>query len=180
MAEAALQLVPGSELSVETAWRIERFLSLEARLLDEERYEEWLALLSPDIRYRMPIPGNAYRKNRPGATSLGEGMIYDENWDRLRQRAMREETGMVWLNDPPTRHVRIITNIETFAAGEAGSYDVRSKFQLFRARRERDRVSHVGWREDVIRETESGLRIAARTVFLPERVITDKNLNMFF
>lgn len=70
--------------------------------------------------------------------------------------------------------------METFVGDESDTYDVRSKFMLFRARRDRDRVSHVGWREDVLPETPAGLRIASRTVYLPERVITDKNLNTFF
>ncbi len=181
MGNPALRDIPREEVPLDIAYRVERFLSLEARVLDEERYIDWLALLTEDVRYRMPIPRNTKRKNRSGTTSLGgDGLIYDETLPTLRQRALREDTGLVWLNDPPTHHVRLITNVETFVGDTPGTYDVRSKFMLFRARRDRDRVSHVGWREDVIAETPAGLRIASCTVYLPERVITDKNLNTFF
>src|SRR5262245_13053265 len=37
---------------------IEEFLYAEAALLDERRFEEWLALLTDDIRYWMPMRRN--------------------------------------------------------------------------------------------------------------------------
>ncbi len=37
---------------------IEEFLYHEAELLDERRYEEWLDLLTEDVRYWMPIHRN--------------------------------------------------------------------------------------------------------------------------
>src|SRR2546427_8263582 len=38
--------------------KIESFLYWEAELLDERRYEEWLALLDQDVRYWMPMRRN--------------------------------------------------------------------------------------------------------------------------
>jgi 3-phenylpropionate/cinnamic acid dioxygenase small subunit len=168
------------EVPFEKSYAIDKFLIREARLLDEEKYQEWLALLTEDVRYRMPIPRNTQRNNRPGTSTLHDGAIYDEDFASLKQRVAREETGLVWLNDPPTRHVRLISNIETEATETPGVYKVRSKFTLLRNRRERDAVSHVGSREDLIRDTAEGFRIAERTIHLPERVVIDKNLNLFF
>jgi 3-phenylpropionate/cinnamic acid dioxygenase small subunit len=37
---------------------IAEFLYREAELLDERRYDDWLALLSDDIRYWMPMRRN--------------------------------------------------------------------------------------------------------------------------
>jgi 3-phenylpropionate/cinnamic acid dioxygenase small subunit len=37
---------------------VERFLSAEAELLDERRFDDWLALLHDDIHYWMPIARN--------------------------------------------------------------------------------------------------------------------------
>ena len=37
---------------------IEEFLYLEADLLDERRYEDWLALVADDVRYWMPMRRN--------------------------------------------------------------------------------------------------------------------------
>ncbi|MEW4983670.1 MAG: 3-phenylpropionate/cinnamic acid dioxygenase subunit beta [Cycloclasticus sp.] len=170
----------GKDTSMETAYRIERFLAAEARVLDEERYDDWLSMLDESITYKMPIPMNTYRRNRPGSSTICETMIYDESFEKLKQRAAREDTGMVWLNDPATRHIRTITNIESFCTDEEGVYDVRSKFTLLRSRRDKDHISHSGTRQDFVRDSEEGLKLISRMVFLPERVIVDKNLNMFF
>lgn len=170
----------GKETDINTAYQIERFLAAEARILDEERYDDWLACLDADISYQMPIPINTYRRNRPSNTSFSQTMIYDENFEKLKQRAAREDTGMVWLNDPMTHHIRTITNIESFCTDDSSVYDVRSKFTLLRARRNRDNVSHTGSRKDTLVKTSDGFKIKSRLVHLPERVIIDKNLNMFF
>jgi ethylbenzene dioxygenase beta subunit len=76
--------------------------------------------------------------------------------------------------------LRIITNVEVEATDTADEFLVRSKFMIFRGRRDKDIASHAGWREDILRQTPQGLRIARRTVHLIERVVMDKNLNMFF
>ena len=44
----------GQAASPEVVHEVQQFLFFEARLLDEERYEEWLGLMTPDIRYWMP------------------------------------------------------------------------------------------------------------------------------
>lgn len=176
-AAAAIEFRP---VPMELGYEIEQFLRFEARLLDEERYPDWLALFTEDARYVMPVPNNTYRRNRRGSTTLDDMAIYNEGLADLRQRAAREETGLVWLNDPPTRHVRLITNVEVEPTDDASAWRVHSKFMLFRARRERDLVSHVGARVDLIRRVGGVLRIAHRLIHLPERVILDKNLNTFF
>jgi ethylbenzene dioxygenase subunit beta len=179
MAEAA-QSLEFRPVPMALGYEIEQFLRFEARVLDEERYQDWLGLFTEDARYVMPVPNNTYRRNRRGATTLDDMAIYNEGLADLKQRAAREETGLVWLNDPPTRHVRLITNVEVEPTDDPATWRVYSKFMLFRARRERDLVSHVGSRVDLIRRVGEVLRIAHRTIHLPERVILDKNLNTFF
>ena len=39
---------------------VEQFLYREARLLDERRFREWLALLTDDVRYWMAGRSNSY------------------------------------------------------------------------------------------------------------------------
>ena len=167
-------------VDLETHYRIEHFLRYEARVLDEEDYQAWLGLLDPQVHYLMPVPRNTYARNRPGKSTLSDMAIYDECYDDLKQRARREETGLVWLNDPPTRHLRLVTNVEAYVGDQADRYHVYSKFILYRSRRERDIVYHFGRREDELVEVDGGFRLLSRVIHLPERVILDKNLNMFF
>ncbi len=48
---------------------LERFYHYEARLLDSRQYQQWLALLSPDIRYTMPARVNVQVDNRKRGSS---------------------------------------------------------------------------------------------------------------
>lgn len=180
MANAATAGAPLADLDLVTEHAIEKLLNHEARLLDEERLDDWLALFTEDARYVMPIPANTFRRNRPGKSTLTPMYIYNEGKADLAQRVTREKTGLVWLNDPPTRHVRVISNVEVLATHEADEYCVYSVITLHRARRDRDITTHTARREDRVRATADGYRIAARTVHLLERVILDKNLNTFF
>lgn len=183
MAESAQAQEASAEarlVDLDTHYRIEHFLRYEARVLDEENYQAWLGLLDPQVHYLMPVPRNTYARNRPGKSTLSDMAIYDENFEDLRQRARREETGLVWLNDPPTRHLRLVTNVEAYVGDEPGRYRVHSKFILYRSRRERDIVYHFGRREDELVEADGAFRLLRRVIHLPERVILDKNLNMFF
>jgi len=43
---------------------LERFYYLEARLLDSRQYQQWLALVSPDIQYTIPARTNVQVNNR--------------------------------------------------------------------------------------------------------------------
>ena len=43
---------------------VEDFLYYEADLLDERRYDEWLALLAEDVRYWMPMRRNVKLDDR--------------------------------------------------------------------------------------------------------------------
>ncbi len=180
MGNAELKLAPAAPVSFEQERAIGKFLLMEARVLDEERYPEWLDLLTEDIRYQIPVAISTYRRTRQGSTTLKPLFIIDDGFPGLKQRAAREATGLVWLNDPATRHLRIITNIEIEATDTPNEFLVRSKFMLFRGRRDKDIVSHAGSREDILRQTPQGLRIARRVIHLLERVVMDKNLNMFF
>ena len=61
----------GKPVDQQTHFEIERFLTREARLLDQERLHEWLALLAPDIRYQLPVQEVRYRNDtKPIGTDI--------------------------------------------------------------------------------------------------------------
>jgi len=66
MANAELKLAPVAPVSFDQEYAIGKFLSMEARVLDEERYPEWLELLTEDIRYQIPVAINTYRPRVQG------------------------------------------------------------------------------------------------------------------
>ena len=76
----------GTAVDQGTAWRLERQIYREARLLDEEAWDEWLALMCEDIHYWMPAVENRRRADRLAAWEPGRGAYFD---DTLRELAIR-------------------------------------------------------------------------------------------
>jgi 3-phenylpropionate/cinnamic acid dioxygenase small subunit len=107
----------------------ERFLTHEARLLDEARFDEWLALFTPDAWYW--VPSQPDQKNPRDTISL----IYDDR-RLLETRVRRLTSPRIYSQEPRSRTSRIIANVtmeDTAPDGRART--VRSKFQLLEYRR---------------------------------------------
>lgn len=166
---------------------IERFLYDEAWLLDSRRYEEWLGLFAEDLRYWMPTRRTVAKSAVNASTSVEEELVgedgiawFDETRVTLLARVMRLRGGIAWAEDPPSRTRRLITNIHVSEGEGEGEYAVRSYFLLHRSRHQSARETFVGAREDLIRRTDAGLRIARRKIVLDETVLPSPNLSVFF
>ncbi|MEL0083186.1 MAG: 3-phenylpropionate/cinnamic acid dioxygenase subunit beta [Gammaproteobacteria bacterium] len=169
----------GTPVDQQTHFEIERFLIREARLLDQERLHEWLTLLAADVRYQLPVQEVRYRDDtRPVGTGTGT-YIYDDDLALLTMRVQRMDTGLVWFENPRTSNRRLITNIDAEWSDKAGEVDVYSTFLTYRNRRQSDEAWLVGAREDRLRNTDQGWKLAKRLVLLDQRVVQDKNLHLF-
>lgn len=155
-------------------------LYFEARCLDEERYQDWLALLTDDVRYRMPVDGRRFRKDRSEPLPIGEGFSFDENLGRLRLRVKRLESGLVWAEDPRNHVRRAVTNVEIWQAAEKDEADVYSVVTLHRGRIDGDERRIVAGRKDVWRRIADAWKLARRDVELDHTIVPDTNLNTFF
>src|ERR1700736_2625978 len=153
---------------------VEQFLYREARLLDERRFHEWLDLFTDDVHYWMGARANRYPRiskaisilspNRyveDDKTRADELSIFDETKQTLNARVARLETGMAWAEDPPSRTRHMISNVEV--ASEAGhELTVYCNFIVYRSRAESEEDFYVGARQDLLRRTDGGLKIARR------------------
>jgi len=103
-----------------------RLLEREARLLDEARFEDWLALYAEECVVWVPAA------ERPGDPRREVTVFFDDR-QRLQDRIFRLRTGKAWSQVPPSRTVRLVSNVEVFRA--AGKLMVRSNLLLneFRA-----------------------------------------------
>ena len=168
-------------ISVELIREIEQFLYREARALDEERYEDWLEMLTADVHYWMPAVQARYRADRALRYDPKRMAHFDDNLDHLRQRVSRFLQPTAWSEDPPTRHCHIVSNIEVESGESAHEYRVHSVFTNVRSRNESDEDWIAGRRRDLLRRgSDETLRIARREVVLTQAVILSKNLNTFF
>ena len=180
MAEAARATQAKGPVDRDTHFDVERFLTREARLLDQERFHEWLEMLAPDVRYVLPVREVRYRSDqKPIGTGTGAN-IYDASWRDLELRVKRLDTGQVWFEDPGNYARRLITNIDAEWSENPDEVDVYSSFLVHRNRRQRDQSWFVGGREDRLRLVDGQWKLAYRLILIDQRVTLDKNLHLFF
>lgn len=159
---------------------IERFLRFEARLLDNERYREWHGLMAADLFYWLPLRSNRFRREKRPEIEPTNMAIFDETNAELDLRIQRLESGMTWTEDPPTRHVYAITNVEAFETDVAGEFEVHSVFTLYRNRSEHDDNMLMGRRRDILRQKGDSFEIARRLILIQQATLLTKNLSVFF
>lgn len=83
---------------------VEAFLFCEARLLDERRFEEWQALFTEDGYYWVPT--------QPGQTDpLAQVSIFYDDQDSMRTRIQRLRHPEIHIQSPPSRTVRVVSNV---------------------------------------------------------------------
>lgn len=164
---------------------VEDHYSLEGNLLDSREYEAWLDLLDEDISYFMPIRRNvkfgqqADREN----TLRGAGISwFDEGKWTLRKRVEQVLTGVHYAEEPLSRVSHLTTNILIVAIrGETGAreIDVSSRFLIYQNRVEYENYTFIGRRNDTLRESATGWKVAAREIILEQNVLLAKNLTIF-
>ena len=172
---------------------VEQFLFREARLLDERRFHDWLALFTDDIHYWMAGRTNRYPKISKAIKILdrdnyreddlpreNELAILDETLATLTGRVACMDTGMAWAEDPPSRTRHIVTNIEVEQGDTTGELNVFSNFLVYRNRAETEQDFYVGTRRDVLRRADGALKIARRRIILDQSVLLAKNVSIFF
>lgn len=158
---------------------LHEFLDEEAALLDQYRLEEWLDLLTEDLRYFMPVRTGTHRADGPGfAAHMGH---FDDTRASLALRVRRIlGTQSAWTEDPPSRVGRFVTGVRTFRTANENEFAVLSKLLLTRSRND---VADVGLisadRTDLIRRTPTGLRLAQRQVHVHQATLATPNLAIF-
>jgi 3-phenylpropionate/cinnamic acid dioxygenase small subunit len=157
--------------------QVEEFMVREAELLDNRRYREWLALLTDDVVYRMPVRVTA-------AHSLDNSVLrgmdhFDEDRYSLEKRIERFETEHAFTEDPPSRTRHFVTNLRT-RLGDDGELVAQTYVLVFRSRLDvREPSWLAGERTDVLRPAGDGLRLARREILIDESVLRTQNLAVF-
>lgn len=164
----------------ETYFEVQQFLFREARLLDACRYEEWLALMTDDIHYWMPVIQNTLGRGPPHRYSPSHLSFFDDDLRILKKRVAKLTNRTAWTENPPTRQCHVISNIELETTDVENELTVHSVFVHHRGMGERDEFTLAGRREDRLRRTDEGLRLARRRIVIDQHVLLARNLNVFF
>jgi 3-phenylpropionate/cinnamic acid dioxygenase small subunit len=163
---------PSTELALwyeTTTW-----LDREAELLDDGLFEEWLALLTDDVRYVVPVRLTRERGGGPDAHAGSPHFLDDLT--TLRMRIERLKTEFAWAEDPPSRTRRFVTNVRPRATEDG--IDVRSYLLLYRNRGEDSGAELIAAeRHDHLRRmTEGTLKLSQREVRLSQSTLGVRNL----
>ena len=165
----------------------EEFLYDEAELLDGRRFREWLATLADDLEYFMPMMFNV--KFGEHATHEKTRREKDMSWFNegkwtLTKRVEQILTGVHWAEEPLSRVCRMVSNVQVvgLAANAAGEDEanVTSRLLIYQNRCEHEEYVFVARRDDVLRRTAAGWKLARREITLHQNVLLAKNLTVFF
>jgi 3-phenylpropionate/cinnamic acid dioxygenase small subunit len=166
--------------------QIEEFLYHEAELLDERRYEDWLALLADDVRYWMPMRRNV-KFGELEREFTREGLDinwFDEGKETLTRRVQQILTGVHWAEEPLSRICHLVSNLQLLhvrpSVAEPAEVTVKCRFLIYRNRVETETDLPVGKREDVLRWGNGQWKIGQRKIVLDQNVLLAKNLTFFF
>jgi 3-phenylpropionate/trans-cinnamate dioxygenase beta subunit len=159
---------------------LEQALYREARLLDEEDFDGWLAMTTDDVVYRMPLRGRRFRKDRSAPHQVGGGFVFNDTKARLALRIGRLKSGFVWAEDPQNYVRRIVANIEITALATASEARVRSVITIHRNRMDSLTRTLTAGRDDIWREVGGEWLLAHREANLDHSTVPDSNLNVFF
>lgn len=156
-------------------FEVQSFLVHEAQLLDDGRLHDWLEMLAPDVRYRIPIRVTRERTAGRGFSQVGYHM--DEDRGMLQTRVERLDTEYAWAEDPPSRTRRLVTNIR--AAADGDRIAARSNLLMYRGRHG-DTVDQLiaAERHDTLIRADD-FRLAERVVYLDHTALRTHNLAIF-
>jgi 3-phenylpropionate/cinnamic acid dioxygenase small subunit len=164
-------------ISSELLKQIESFLYAEARLLEDNRFDLWLASFSEDVRYWMPV-----RQNIDASASdeslLDTFALFDDDKQSLELRILRVKTGEAHAEVPPSVTQRFITNVVAEPA-TGNSFKVYSNFMVYQERRGLHGITFYGRREDVLSCEDGGFKIMKRKIELAQTILP-ATISIFF
>jgi len=163
--------------SLEDAWSLQQFLFREARLLDQCRFRDWLAILSEEVRYVMPV--RELLDPRDKSISQDAFKIFDDDKASLEMRVYRYETGLAHAEAPPSVTHRMICNIEVVERLTESRFVVCSNFLISQERLRASVAEFRGCRRDIIERSEDGWCLAERRIDLAQSILPS-TISIFF
>lgn len=138
--------------------KVENFLYKEARLMDENRYLEWVELYADECLYWIPCNEEDYDPAKHVS------MLYaDQNV--LKSHAMRLDEGKAFAQQPRSRMRRIVSNIEIDGADDDEEIGVFANFTVTEIRKHEQRL-HSGRSEYKLVAENGSFRIKYKKVNL--------------
>ena len=138
---------------------LEAFIVQEARLLDERRFRDWMALFADDGTYWVPaVPDQK--------SPFDQASLFYDDRDLMKTRVDRLEHPRIHVQTPPSRTAHLVGNTIVEQADEAkGEYLVGSTFIMVEYRDDQQRI-FAGRQHHRLRREGASFRIVAKRVDL--------------
>ena len=121
---ASFDALTAADLPRDDVTAIEQYLYREARLLDEDRWDDWLALFSDDGMYWAPLAAGQ-------ADPLGHVSLFWENALLREVRVKRITNPRNWSQQPRSRCARVVGNVMVDGRDpDTGDLVVSSRFHF--------------------------------------------------
>jgi 3-phenylpropionate/cinnamic acid dioxygenase small subunit len=163
---------------MEKHFECSQWLNAEAQIFDENRMQDWVALLHPEIEYCLPV---RITRERDAGLGFSEASFHMyEDYGSLTTRVDRLDTDYAWSENPPSRTRRFVSNVRVSHA-EGDALAVTSNLLVYRGRLDDPRHDLiVGERHDLLVPGPDGLQLRRRRILLDHATLPTKNLALFF
>jgi ethylbenzene dioxygenase subunit beta len=137
----------------------EAFLFAEARLLDERRFRDWMALFADDGTYWVPAVANQ-------ESPFNQVSLFYDDRELMKTRVDRLEHPRIHIQTPPSRTAHLVGNVILDEADDAkGEYAVSSTVIMVEYREDNQRV-FAGRQIHKLRRAGDDFRIVQKRVNL--------------
>ena len=136
----------------------EQFLIHEARLLDERRFRDWMALFTEDGTYWVPAAPDQQSPHSQAS------LFYDDR-ELMKTRIDRLEHPLIHVQTPPSRTVHLVSNVTVEPDTGTGEFVVSSNVLMVEYRLDRQRL-FAGRQRHRLRYHDSRWLIAEKRVDL--------------
>jgi benzoate/toluate 1,2-dioxygenase beta subunit len=154
---------------------VARFVLHESRLLDEQRYDEWLDLFVADGLYWVPLAHGQ-------TDARGHASLFHEDALLRRLRVQRLRESRVFSQQPPAHAVRVIGGtLLDRVADDGDEVEARSTLHMVEARGDLQRVFGATVKHWLRRDAADGRwRIVVKRVDLVNCDAAHEALELFF
>jgi 3-phenylpropionate/cinnamic acid dioxygenase small subunit len=138
---------------------LEQFILHEARLLDERRFRDWMALFTEDGTYWVPaVPDQR--------SPFDQASLFYDDRDLMRTRIERLEHPRIHVQTPPSRTAHLVSNVLVESVDETkDEYIISSTVIMVEYRDEQQRL-FAGRQHHRLRRDGTSFRITQKRVDL--------------
>lgn len=161
---------------------VERFLVLEAELLDNLRLQEWAELLTDDFVYEVPV---GVTWDNPDRIPYSSDFFFVEedkfSLDLWLERMSPENREYAWGENPSQRLRHFVSNVRARWTEGGVDLEVRSNLLFSFTHTTNPTVLVTGERADVLRRVDPETwRLAKRVVYLDQTVQDLQHMHLVF